>query len=232
MNMLKAPLKHISPTTVVSILSGPLRGKKWVVGASRHAYWLGLYEKEKSKHFAGNVERGDVVYDVGAHVGYYTMLAATRAGPSGHVWAFEPVPQNFAFLQQHLTLNQVTNATCLQTAVADRSGKRQFRMGGTRSTGRLSSKGDLAVSTTSLDELRERELAPLPQLIKIDVEGAELDVLQGASHLLKHSHPKLYVATHGELLHTACTEFLTGLNYQVTVLEWDPAEHAGELFAG
>lgn len=231
MNLLKAPLNRLAPTTVVSILSGPLRGKKWVVGASRHAYWLGIYEKDKAKHFAGQILPGQVVYDVGAHVGYYALLAATRVGPAGHVWAFEPVPENFAYLQQHIELNHISNTTCVQTAVADVSGTTHFRMGGTRSTGKLSTQGELAVSMLSLDDLVDRSQALPPHVIKMDVEGAEIQALEGARNLLMRAHPKIYVATHSEALHKACMEFLMGMNYQVTVLEWDESGRLGELFA-
>lgn len=231
MNLLKAPLNRISPTRVVSILSGPLRGKKWIVGASRHAYWLGLYEKEKTKHFMGQVKPSQIVYDVGAHVGYYSLLAATRVGPAGHVWAFEPAPQNFTFLKQHMELNHVSNVTLVPGAVANVTGTTHFRMDGSRSTGRLSDKGDLAVSTTSLDDLIERQEALVPHVIKLDVEGAELAALQGATNLLRRAHPKLYVATHSAQLHKACIAFLSGIGYQVTVLDWNEEGHLGELFA-
>lgn len=230
-NLLKAPLNRISPTTVVTILSGPLRGKKWIIGASRHAYWLGLYEKDKSKHFSAHIKPGQVIYDVGAHVGYYSLLAATRVGRGGHVWAFEPLPENFAFLQQHIALNQISNITCMQTAVAQSSGTTLFRRGGTRSTGKLSARGELAVATLCLDDLVSGSNALPPDVIKLDVEGAELKALQGAGNVLLASHPKLYVATHSESLHRDCMEYLAGLNYQVTVLEWDPEGHLGELFA-
>lgn len=231
LNLLKAPLNRLSPTTVVTILSGPLRGKKWIIGASRHAYWLGLYEKDKSKHFARHIKSGQVVYDVGAHVGYYSLLAATRVGREGHVWAFEPVPENFAFLQRHIELNRIPNITCMQTAIARSSGTTYFRMGGTRSTGKLSSQGELAVAALCLDDLVSACSAPLPNVIKLDIEGAELDALQGARNLLLASHPKLYVATHSESLHRDCIEYLAGMKYEVTVLEWDPSGHVGELFA-
>ncbi len=231
MNLLKAPLNRIPPTKVVSILSGPLRGKKWVVGASRHAYWLGLYEKEKTKHFLGQVRPSQVVYDVGAHVGYYSLLAATRVGPTGHVWAFEPVPQNFAYLKQHMELNHFSNVSLVQSAVADVSGTTQFRMDGSRSTGKLSNAGGFPVSMTSLDDLLARRDAKPPHVIKIDVEGAELAALQGARKLLRDAHPKLYIATHNAALHKACIALVRALEYQVTVLDWNEEGHLGELFA-
>lgn len=80
---LKLLLRRIPPDTTLPILYGPGRGKKWIVGASRNAYWLGMYEREKGGLFSEKVHNGDVVYDVGAHVGYYTLLASGRVYKEG-----------------------------------------------------------------------------------------------------------------------------------------------------
>src|SRR5581483_1847479 len=123
--MLKAVrkiLRRIPPETVLPVLTGPLRGTRWIVGASRNAYWLGTYERSKCKVFAAAIAEGDVVYDVGAHVGYYTLLASKLVGARGHVYAFEPLPANLEFLERHLKLNQITNVTVVPAAVSDATG--------------------------------------------------------------------------------------------------------------
>ena len=71
------------------ILRGPLAGKKWLL-ASRINFFLGTYEPEQTQAFQEIVRPGSVVYDVGAHYGYYTLLASVLAGPAGRVLAFEP----------------------------------------------------------------------------------------------------------------------------------------------
>src|ERR671919_200683 len=91
--LLRAPLNWIPSELSVPILQGALRGKKWVVGSSTHGCWLGSYEYAMRHLFERTVERGDIVYDVGAHVGFYTLLASVLVGPTGRVLAFEPLPR-------------------------------------------------------------------------------------------------------------------------------------------
>jgi len=74
----------------VPILQGPLRGKCWIVGSATHGCWLGSYEAVKQSAFAASVKAGGVTYDVGANVGFYTLLASALAGPRGHVFASSP----------------------------------------------------------------------------------------------------------------------------------------------
>src|SRR5580700_3209935 len=88
---LRFPLSLIPPEAEVRILRGPLRGKKWIKGAGPNAYWVGTYEVARLRALANAVSPGTVVYDVGANVGIYSLLASLRAGPSGKVYAFEPL---------------------------------------------------------------------------------------------------------------------------------------------
>ena len=73
---LRYPLRWIPDDLVVPVLQGPLRGKKWIVGSSSHGCWLGGYEYEKQRRFAQAINPGGVVYDIGAHVGFYMLLAS------------------------------------------------------------------------------------------------------------------------------------------------------------
>lgn len=91
--LLRHAIARIPSGKVVPILRGPLRGWKWVTGALRHSCWVGGYEPERQLEFARLVRRGDVVLDIGANVGFYTLLAARLAGPHGRVLAFEPLPR-------------------------------------------------------------------------------------------------------------------------------------------
>ena len=75
----RLPLRLIPKKAVLPILQGQLRGKKWVVGAGNHSYWLGSYEMHKRQAFEREVKPGMVVFDVGANVGFYSLLAAYLA---------------------------------------------------------------------------------------------------------------------------------------------------------
>jgi FkbM family methyltransferase len=202
----------------VPIIQGPLRGYRWIVGAGVHGYWLGSYEWHKRERFQAAVVPGSVVYDVGAHVGFYTLLAAKLVGPTGRVFAFEPVPRNVKYLRAHLSLNGIPNAEIWPVAVAERSGVVCFDTGPNSQMGRISQTGSASLPCVRLDDLVEQSQVPPPDLIKMDVEGGELDALRGAHRLLASVHPTLFVATHGRDLHRACCDLLVDLGYQVQPL--------------
>ena len=103
-------LKIILPRNmIVPILQGRLRGKKWVIGSGNIEYALGSYEYGKRILFEKMVSKSSVVYDIGAHVGFYALLASELVGEGGKVIAFEPVPRNLKYLKKHLEINKCTN---------------------------------------------------------------------------------------------------------------------------
>ena len=130
------PLRLIPRKMVVPIIQGPLRGKRWVVGSSTHGCWLGSYEYVKSRLRERHVRSGDPVYDIGAHVGFYTLLASVLVGPTGRVVAFEPFPRNLAYLRKHLALNHVRNAVVIEGAVYDHEGEVRITEGPSSSESR------------------------------------------------------------------------------------------------
>ncbi len=102
---LRSPFRLIPASTAMPILQGPLRGRRWIVGSATHGCWLGSYEFETQRAFAGLVRAGDVVYDLGANVGFYSLLAARLAGDDGIVYSFEPLARNLDFLRKHVGIN-------------------------------------------------------------------------------------------------------------------------------
>ncbi len=114
--MLRLPFRLIPTNAQMRILQGHLRGKKWIAGSGNHGYWLGSYEYQKQKIFSEEIRPGDVVYDLGANVGFYSLLASFLVGPKGRVYSFEPLPSNLEFLRNHLALNKVSN--CVVYGVA------------------------------------------------------------------------------------------------------------------
>ncbi len=221
------PLKLIPKRTALPILQGRLRGKRWIVGAGNHGYWLGSYEYEKRLQFEHTVKEGDIIFDIGAHVGYYTLLASTLAGPSGRVFAFEPLPSNIQFLRRHLVLNQIQNVTLIEAAVSNESRVGRFISGPSTSMGMLHPEGSLDVECVTLDGLMSEGRLPVAAVIKIDVEGAELKVLEGARNMLSMAHPTLFLATHGQEQSTACGDLLRSLDYQLETISGDPNEILG-----
>lgn len=108
---LRLPLKLIPKRMVIPIMQGPLRGKLWVVGSSSHGCWLGSYELQKQQIFIKTVRPRYVVYDIGAHVGFYTLLSSVLVGSQGKVLAFEPVPRNLQYLRRHVHMNCCPNVS-------------------------------------------------------------------------------------------------------------------------
>ena len=229
--LLRSPLRLIPGNTVVPILQGRLRGKKWIVGSSSHGCWLRSYEHRKRLLFEKTVVEGGCVFDVGANVGFYTLLASVIVGAGGSVFAFEPAPSNVAYLREHLRLNEVRNVEVFEVAVSDHEGQEHFELGGHNTLGRLSASGQLVVNCARLDEMSARYGFRAPDMMKIDVEGAELAVLQGASRLLAASHPAIFLATHGAEVHGECCRLLRGLGYVLESIEGGGVEESSELIA-
>jgi FkbM family methyltransferase len=215
--ILRLPLSLIPSEAEVRILKGPLRGKKWIKGAGPNAYWFGTYEVERLRALANAVSPGAVVYDVGANVGIYSLLVSLLAGPSGMVYAFEPLERNLLYLRRHLTLNKIQNCVVLEAAVCNREGTRSFSAASwSSSMAHLSADGEISVPSTSLDSCiyGERHFRR-PDILKIDVEGAEMEVLEGASRVLTETHPAIFLEIHGTQLHADCREFLSAMGYRI-----------------
>jgi FkbM family methyltransferase len=129
--------------------------------------------------------------DIGAHVGYFTILAGKLVGPRGRVWAFEPHPRNFELLLTNLDRNGVGNAQCFQYAVTDKTGQAElFAAQGNTGDHRLYASYDEArrsvlVTAVALDDIDE--IASPVDFVKLDVQGVEEAALRGMRSLLESS---------------------------------------------
>lgn len=229
--VLRLPLRLIPRNAVVPIVQGRLRGRRWIVGSHIHGCWLGTYEHEKQRAFVEAITPGSVVFDLGAHVGYYSLLASALTGPEGRVFAFEPSPRNLGYLREHLRLNKVSNVTVIDAAVSDSAGFAFFDPSPCNAMGCLADSGPLRVRTVTLDELTAAGELPAPDFIKVDVEGAERRVLAGARGTIERWKPAIFLATHGPEVHGQCCEFLRALGYDLRSLDAKPVETASELLA-
>ena len=212
-------------------MQGALKGKKWIVGSSTHGCWLGSYEFDKQALFEATVRPGTVVFDLGGHVGYYTLMASELVGPSGRVVTFEPVPRNLAYLREHLRMNRVENVTVIEAAVSDVEGTVPFDSGPSSTMGRLTSDGELQVRTVALDLLISRGELPAPDCLKIDIEGAEFLALLGARVTLAREHPTIFLATHGDEVHRRCCDLLRELDYELRPIDGMELHRSSEVLA-
>jgi FkbM family methyltransferase len=113
---------------------------------------------------------GAVFFDVGAHVGFYSLMASRRVGQAGRVVAFEPNPRNIDYLRRHVALNTVTNVEIVEAAVSSSDGWVGFEAPGDSSMGQVSNDAGTSVRSVSLDAWAAAHNV-LPTVMKIDVEG-------------------------------------------------------------
>ena len=158
-------------------------------GAGALIFYQGLSEPWTAELICRFLQPGMVFWDVGAHIGEYTLLAAARVGQSGEVHAFEPNPESFRLLQRNVIRNGFTQVVLNRVAVADVTEERVFRMDVEPSLSRLvcGTTGDISGRLIRVDAVRLDDYAGgrrRPHLIKIDTEGAEGLVLRGMRKLL------------------------------------------------
>lgn len=209
------------------IRHGPARGMKWITGSSIHGCWLGTYELAKQIALQRFVKSGMVVYDIGAQAGFYTLFFSRLVGEAGRVYAFEPCPYEAHFLVDHVRINELANVRIVQAAVGERTGLVGMTIDRGLTQNQICNHSDsvLTAPTVTLDH---SGLEP-PDLIKIDVEGAESAVLKGARDTLCKARPVVFIALHGPEQRAACVEALRGSGYGVYNLEGQPVDQAAVI---
>jgi FkbM family methyltransferase len=169
-------------------------------GAQSYAVLTGTHEVQVTQALIRSLRAGDHVWDVGANIGYLTLLAARIVGPGGRGVAVEPDPDCAAAIRTNAGLNGLDMVDVVEAAAAERSGVAELVVVRDRLWTRLASVGDhhegearVEVRTLALDDLDR----PPPALVKIDVEGAELDVIAGMTRLLREARPIVVCEMHG-----------------------------------
>jgi FkbM family methyltransferase len=152
---------------------------------------LGQYEEDTTRLFTECIKSGMTVLDIGAHVGYYSLLAAKLSGSGGRVISFEPDPDNYSLLVKNISENGYETITAVNKGVAANSGAGTLYISrldnGRHSTYRdnAPSNNSISITTTSIDDFFSALEWPTVDLVKVDVEGAEMDVLNGMTGLLE-----------------------------------------------
>ncbi len=190
----------------VPIVSGPNRGLWWSLASAGHGYATGRRASAQMELVASIVGPDDVVWDIGAHHGFVTLCAARRVGATGEVHAFEPSLGNLWFIARHLRWNSIANTTVHPFALSSYDGEACFGGNGTSKTYALGA-GSERVTVRTGRSLIERGLARAPTFIKIDVEGAEGDVLSGMTDMLRPDSV-LLIAVHSRTAYDSCIDVL------------------------
>jgi FkbM family methyltransferase len=232
------------------ISEGLLKGKNLFIAPN--GVWQPMVDGDYDKFFLDYLGRlslkGKVVYDVGAHFGFSSLCFAELVGPTGKVVAFEPNVFNQQRFELTMSHNQDLGRIIdlRKVALSDKCGEEDFIFSDNVDSGTSSGSflGDadtffeknlyentfgfkrVRVATVTLDELvAEKDM--VPDLIKIDVEGAEHLVLSGGLKVLKERHPILLMEIHSILNMLKCGEILRDLGYEIELLK---EEHDGRCF--
>jgi len=153
---------------------------------------IGAYEPFETELVKKEIKKGDVVLDLGANIGYYTLIFAKLVGEKGKVFAFEPEPDNFALLKKNVEINGYKNVVLVQKAVSNKTGKLKLYLckdnTGGHSIHPFESPQDgnqsIEIEATRLDDYFKTYDGKI-DFIKMDIQGAEKEAVQGMSSLLK-----------------------------------------------
>jgi FkbM family methyltransferase len=209
------------------IAGGAAAGLWFNAGHGDVDFILGSYERPVQLALAEHLQPGGTFYDIGANLGFFTVLAAKLVGAGGHVYAFEPVPENAASVRHNAGLNGFEHVTVLEKAVAGSGGRGELRQAHHAGGSALSTvtappdvKAIIPVAIVAIDELVADGTCAPPAFVKIDVEGAELAVLQGMVETMRQYQPLILfeiddgdAAVFAEKM-VACTSFLEVCSYE------------------
>ncbi|MGH7286362.1 MAG: FkbM family methyltransferase [Polyangiaceae bacterium] len=200
-----------------TIQQGAGKGLRFNVGGSTAGMILGTTEPELQRALASLLQPGMCFYDVGANVGFFSVIAARLVGDRGKVVAFDPLPSNVAAVSRNAQLNGFAHVDVKELAVGRADERQAFIISSDPNWGRLATVGvpdavigEQQVEVRRLDQLVADGLRP-PTVVKIDVEGAEIDVLEGARQVLDQARPILFIDLHGTNARIA--ELLSGSRY-------------------
>lgn len=215
---------HLFKNTIVLITGGFLKNYKWSLHTSDETYLSGNFDNDTLDELKKHLQACNIVYDLGANEGYYSLIAAKLTGNSGYVYAFEPLPENVSKIKRHVQLNNINNISIIDKAVSDKTGVLIFsntndQAGNTyidSSPKFKESSNKIEIKSISLDDFCSVPGNKAPHLLKIDVEGAEYDVLCGAKKTIEKHQPVIVLATHDfhvKGVKDKCIDFLTELGY-------------------
>ena len=201
----KAAPQGIHP---VEIAGGILTSMQMTLDLQKEKdYWLGTYEPDLQAAARHYIKSGMTVYDVGANIGYISLIAAKLNGPDGKIFSFEALPANIQRLNENIKLNQLEDRISVQhAAVVDKDGKVTFYMHQSGAMGKAAGSAgreetyqqSIEVNGVALDDFAFNQQQPKPGLVKLDIEGGEGMALAGMPRMLKEVRPIFLIELHGE----------------------------------
>ena len=226
--LIRGRLNRAAPHGLVSVqvAAGGLKGATLELDMQTEKdYWLGIYEPNLQQAIHELVQPGWVVFDVGANIGYISLLLAKAVTAAGHVYAFEALPNNYSRVQKNIQANSFqATITPIHAAVIDATREVTFLVGPSNGMGKVSGSAgrqevvyeeSLTVPGLSLDDFVYQQGNPAPQVVKMDIEGGEVMALPGMQRILQESHPLMLLELHGPESAQAARDILTGAGYRL-----------------
>lgn len=225
--LIRRELNRAAPSglTEMQVAAGDLAGFSLLLDMQTEKdYWLGTYEPDLQSALRELILPGWVVYDVGANIGYVSLLLAKAAGESGRVFAFEALPANVDRLRCNVEMNGMAGrVTVVAGAVTQAAGPVRFLVHESGGMGKADGsagredcyQSEIIVDGISLDEFVFARGNPTPQAVKMDIEGGEVLALPGMRCLLAEARPLMLMELHGPESAHAAWEMLTAAGYQV-----------------
>lgn len=229
--------RKVAPTdvTLVKVQNHKMYVNPRDLPLGRSLATLGIYEALETHLFRSLLHPGMTIVDIGANVGYYTLIAAELVANEGKVYAFEPDPTNYELLNRNVELNGYQNVETVQRAVSDSSGtvtlyidKTNF---GNRSMGKsniVDDGGEVEVVTVSLDDFFESKMGGCRvDVLKIDAQGAEGLIFNGARNTLRRHSPKIFMEFEPDMLRNLGTDPIAllqqfaSLGYECSLIDYD-----------
>jgi len=223
--LIRGGLNRVSPTGLVEVkvAGGDLAGFTIQLDMQIDKdYWLGTYEPELQSALHDLIPEGAVIYDVGANIGYMSLLLAKASGESGRVFAFEPLPSNVEQLRRNVKLNGMdAQVTVIASAVTQASAPVRFLVHTSSGMGKAAGSAgrhdhylkEITVPGISLEDFVYIQGNPLPQVVKMDIEGGEVLALPGMRRVINEAHPLMLMELHGLESSRVAWEMLTTSGY-------------------
>jgi len=226
--LIRGGLNRAAPTGLseTRVAAGDLAG--WTLQLDMQTekdYWLGTYEPELQAALRDLVPAGAVAYDVGANIGYVSLLLARALGEAGKVYAFEALPDNVARLRHNVEINGLAaRVMVVPAAVTLAAGPARFLVHASSGMGKAEGsagrqdetyRSEVTVDGLSLDEFVYADGNPAPQVVKLDIEGGEVMALPGMERLLAEARPVVLMELHGPESARAAWEALDAARYRI-----------------
>lgn len=205
-------------------IGGPYRGLRFAITPQTHASRMQVsfraYESEVTDTLRRHLIAPMIVFDIGAHVGIHAIYAARLLRSGGAVYAFEPWPENFVCLEQNIALNanRIGTVGPIRRAIGGHQLQAVMVEGATDGMHHLAGSSEVTgrtVAMTTLDSAAA-ELGACPDLVIVDVEGPELQALEGGTAMIARNHPVFILEHHGDERRRELTSWLRIRGYEVT----------------